>query len=263
MKGPVLSPLNVYDLRALDLECASGSRVRRGLPAVGQLPPRNTIDIWFFCLDSIIVTASDLQTLLSTDEQTQAARFRFARDAARYLQSHAALRLLLARYLQHPASDLIFSTDEFGKPRLAGKSRLRFNLAHSDGMAAIAFATDTEVGIDLERVIDDPSVTEVAAAYFTAQEICLLERTPGPEARIRTFLRLWTRKEAILKAVGCGLDAPLNAIDVSHGNSIRICPAATNGMCSEWQLQDLDAGAYFIGAVAASGHDRVIRSWPS
>src|SRR5947209_11782674 len=113
--------------------------------AIGELPPKDAIDVWVIPLTSRM-DLMESERVLSSEEQSRAAHFRFERDAARFRRCHAALRILLGRYLDRPASELLFGASELGKPHLVGESPLRFNLAHSKDMAVMAFATLGEVG---------------------------------------------------------------------------------------------------------------------
>ena len=66
-----------------------------------------------------------LAALLSTEEQTRAARFAFERDRQRFMLSHGLLRLILARYVGEAAGQLQFETGAHGKPAYSGRSRYR------------------------------------------------------------------------------------------------------------------------------------------
>ncbi|HEX8201268.1 MAG TPA: 4'-phosphopantetheinyl transferase superfamily protein, partial [Isosphaeraceae bacterium] len=84
---------------------------------------------------------------------------------------------------------------------------LRFNLAHTRGMAAVAVARDCAVGVDvehLERAVE-PGLARVALADLEIRQLEGLKGTAWAEA----FFAFWTLKEAYLKATGAGLFYPL------------------------------------------------------
>ena len=234
------------------------------LPPHGELPPQDTIDIWLFRLESAPTESAGLPHLLSSDEEQRAARFRFNRDARRFRNSRSALRIALGHYLAQPGSELTLTTGAFGKPRLAAESPLRFNLAHSEDLAAIAFTTAGEVGIDIEAVPEaEISAASIAAGYFTPEEAFLVRKDRSTSTQVREFLRVWTRKEAILKAVGCGLFSALNSIDVARRNTVSFRAEFNDGIDSRWRVKDLELGCGFIGAVAGLAQDWVVRLWSS
>jgi 4'-phosphopantetheinyl transferase len=227
----------------------------------GELPPDATIDVWVVPLTACTEEGGDLDGVLSSDERARAAHFRFVRDAARFQCCHAAVRILLGRYLKQSASELLLTTAERGKPRLAAESALRFNLAHSNDLAVIAFTTIGEVGVDVEAVAAGVSAESIAAAYFTSEEAALVRQPRAADARARTFLQLWTRKEAIFKAAGSGLFSPLDSIDVAQSKVASVRAGRESGIDSRWRVEDLQLGPEFIGAVSAPAGDWIIRQW--
>ena len=76
----------------------------------------------------------------------------------------------------------------------------------------LALSTETELGIDVEDL--RPIQPEVAEGHFSPTELAALSSLEG-EAWLNGFYHCWTRKEAILKAEGVGLNLPLNSFDVS------------------------------------------------
>jgi len=111
--------------------------------------------------------------------------------------AHLAERQLLARYLDLDESALRFERGAFGKPRLAGEP-LRFNLSHSGHWAMLAVSRALELGIDVQgphRVAREPWFAD---RICTPRERAALGAAPGPSE----LLRLWTRKEAVIKARG-------------------------------------------------------------
>jgi 4'-phosphopantetheinyl transferase len=137
----------------------------------------------------------------SAAERARAARFRREEDAQRYLVAHRALRGILGRVTRAP---LDFAVAEQGKPFLPAAPEVRFNLAHSGGMALVAVALEIDVGADIERVRAMPDYAAVAGRFFPPGEAAALAAVP--EARREgDFFRRWTRIEAVLKARGVGL----------------------------------------------------------
>ncbi len=157
--------------------------------------------VWVMDLDRAPAAGAEL---LSASERARAERFAFERDRRRYVTAHVALRQVLAEEAGLARSEE-FTIGTHGKPCLQGKHRVAFNLSHSAQWAAIAIAPGGEVGIDIEvpRAIDD--LDDLARSHFTPSEQAELMEANEPSARVLSFFRGWTRKEACLKAIGSGL----------------------------------------------------------
>jgi 4'-phosphopantetheinyl transferase len=173
---------------------------------------------WCASLDVPPETSARFYATLSFDERNRSARFRFEHDRQRFIVAHGVLRDLLGRYLQIQPGRISYVYNAFGKPDLGPEfgSQLKFNLSHSAGLALIAIAADSNVGVDLEPVHPFAGMNEVAAEYFPPQARAAYEAAP-PAQRAAVFFRWWTRIEAAGKAVGCGLDQAAFCLDrVSH-----------------------------------------------
>lgn len=89
-------------------------------------------------------------------------------------------------------------------------SRLRFNVTHTAGLIGVAIARGVSVGIDAEkmsrRTRNDP--LRLARRRFSESEIRQLEALVDEDSRNEHFLRIWTLKEAYVKALGRGINAP-------------------------------------------------------
>ena len=142
-------------------------------------------------------------TLLSADEQAKAARFRFQADTDRFVAGRGAVRELVGRALDADPRGLRFGEGRFGKPFVVDGGSLRFNVSHSGAWVLIALVDDVEVGIDVELSRPDFDVMEVGATVFSERELASLTKLSASAAR-EAFFRLWTRKEAALKAWGTG-----------------------------------------------------------
>jgi 4'-phosphopantetheinyl transferase len=68
----------------------------------------------------------------------------------------------------------------------------------------------------------------------------------------------WSRKEALIKAVGSGISIPLDTFDVST-NEVRPVPQLEMKTCTGrvclWTIQDIDLRPGFASAVATEGPD--------
>ena len=110
----------------------------------------------------------------------------------------------------HPSA-LIFSRNQHGKPELCHPpTSLRFNLTHTPGLIGVAVTTGRAVGLDAESKARKTrgDALRLARRRFSQVEIDQLERIEDPEARAALFMKLWTLKEAYVKAVGKGISAP-------------------------------------------------------
>jgi 4'-phosphopantetheinyl transferase len=193
--------------------------------------------------------------LLSPDECFRMQSFRFEKDRVRYGVSHAVLRILLGRYLGVQPSFISFDQNEFGKPSLAQAlmaSELTFNLSHTNGIGLLAVAVGLAIGVDIEEV--RPVEYGAVERYFSTQEQSSLATLAGTDW-LKGFYNCWTRKEAILKAEGLGLNMRLDAFDVSLSPSVRaavlgVRPSA--GFTSNWHLVELRPALGFVGALATN-----------
>jgi len=194
-----------------------------------NLPSRlrkGEVKVWTARIDDERVTAKYAE-LLDEDEQARAARFVFERDRIRFIQSHGITRLILGEVLQFEASKLKFSRGRWGKPRLemvSSQNIPEFSLSHSGDYCAIAVAQNA-VGIDLEKIREVPQMSDIARVSFTPAEFQQIAASSGI-ARQEAFFASWTRKEAVAKALGCGLggDADQAALRIdSEGRSPMEC----------------------------------------
>lgn len=166
----------------------------------------------FVCLDTE-PSAQD-EGVLDRAERARSRRFRQVGDRRRYVVSHAAMRVLLARCLDVRPEAVRYLRSAEGKPRLApGLGPLQFSLSHSGGIGLIAVTRNRPVGVDVEQVRDVPDALLVAEQHFTAAETDALGSLP-PDARRAAFLRCWTHKEAVIKATGEGLSRALNSFEL-------------------------------------------------
>jgi 4'-phosphopantetheinyl transferase len=145
------------------------------------------------------------QAWLDADEVERAERFVHDVHRRRHVASHVALRDRLASAVGASAEALRFRADAHGKPQLEGQGRVQFNLSHSEDWALVAVGVDAPIGVDLEMLRPVEEALALARKHYTPAEAAAVQDAVGARARDEAFLRVWTRKEACLKAVGLGL----------------------------------------------------------
>jgi phosphopantetheine--protein transferase-like protein len=157
-------------------------------------------------LDEAIITNN--LDVLDPSEQAQIRRFLKDADGKLFAFGRIQRRLVLGRYLGTSPARLVFTSSELGKPTLAGPNADRdlvFNTSQSSNFAAIAvaFGRDIAVGVDIERV--DRRVTDALAQSCLSEVEYEWFKALSNDRRDTGFIRLWTCKEAIIKASGHGL----------------------------------------------------------
>jgi 4'-phosphopantetheinyl transferase len=230
------------------------SRTRRREPR----NPLGVIDVWTVNLDA----PSDIcVSLLSDDEQTQAARFRFETHGRRFICGRAALRMLLGWYLDADPIEMQFGYGPNGKPFLRNPGKtLSFNVTHCEGLALIAIGrSETHIGVDVERVRWLPDFDELVSRFFSKREAELFGGL-RPEHKPAAFFNLWTRKEAWLKATGQGICAALGRVEVTFlpGEPARLL-SLPDSPISNWRLRDFSPADGVVAAVAARTADFRVR----
>ena len=161
---------------------------------------------------------SDNESLLSADEKERARRFVFERDRGRFVAARAFLRRVLGQFVGERPADLIFDYSPHGRPSLSAYgSRPDFNLSHAGEVALLAVSWASPLGIDVEAVTAATDTGAIAGQVLHPNELAVFERL-AEDQRMSAFFRLWTRKEAALKALGTGLSRDPRSLDVGLGN---------------------------------------------
>ncbi len=209
-----------------------------------------SVSIYRFKLDLNAEDQGRALALLSEEEKARAARFVREYHAARFAAGRAALRTILGSWMQAAPAGIRFEYGEKGKPVVARGPE--FNLSHSHNIALLAVTTQGSVGIDIEEVDPRTEIAGIARSFFTAAETEELLALKTHEEQVERFYRLWTCKEAYLKARGTGISAGLNKCELSFDNdNARIVVPAEPAETKRWQIRMLAAPVGYIAAVCA------------
>ena len=260
-----------------DRPSGAGSTPRGGVPPDSGAPeprerrraalvvPPEEVHLWQARTDFPDAGVARLAAQLSAAERERAARYRFPADRRRFIVARGLLRTLLGAYLGSAPREVRLNTGVHGKPYVdladAGWP-LHFNGSHSGDWFVAAIARQP-VGVDIELV----------PARGVSQQIPDLILSPDersafavvPEAlRHELLYTLWTRKEAVLKALGVGLREPMRSVSVSVG---REAPPRVTGFANgrddpaEWLLHDVAPAPGVVGALALRARVARVRSW--
>ncbi len=209
----------------------------------------NVIVVWKIAQEQAPDIAENYASVLSLDERRFAGQFRHQLDQTRYVLRRAAMRLILSDYLDKPPNDLVFQQNAYGKLSLANGPQ--FNVSRSNAVALLAISASRRVGIDVELIRPLPFIDQLAERIFTDAEQSQWKTMPV-SARTPTFFSAWTRKEAVVKAIGKGLSLPLNRVAVPLASSRVVVDAELDGV-PDWSVQSLAALDGYEAAIAAEG----------
>ncbi|KAK9829352.1 hypothetical protein WJX72_005328 [[Myrmecia] bisecta] len=191
---------------------ASSSQRRPNYQHSLQLAP-GEVHIWWLNADKLTDDAllSEYEGLLSSEEQAGVSAITNAAVRKERLLARALVRTTLARYCGGvvAADGLCFVRNASGKPELSWPlevpcptPNLHFNLTHTRSLLGCAVTNGMRIGLDVERTDrhtrSDP--LKLARRRFTPTEVACLADVLSPAARAEHFVRLWTLKEAYVKA---------------------------------------------------------------
>lgn len=200
----------------------------------------------------------------------------------RFLAGCAISRLVLGELTGLPPADVPLRrvcprcAGPHGKVTLdvpAGSAHadVRFSVSHSGDVIGVAVCRGAEVGLDVEDGAGT-DVARVAPRVLGDTELAALRARP-PAERHAAFLRYWTRKESVLKAIGVGLRVPLRRLRVSDPKlppTVLSWPEQIDA-CHEVRMADTVVGTTHPASVTVTGttevtllrHDTsvILRAW--
>ena len=209
------------------------------------------VEVWRARVDRPASDVRELAMLLDQDERSRAERFVRAEDRTRFIVSHGVLRKLLAERLGSAAAAIRFEVLRYGKP-FVPDSDWQFSLSHSGDFMLCAFARNLQVGADIEQMRLMPDYEAIAERYFANEERRQLRELPDGR-RQEGFFRIWTLKEAYLKATGEGLNFPLSDFDVSLSPVGLLRAAGRPDEEKKWGMAAFSPHPGYQGAIAVEG----------
>jgi len=240
--------------RVSELKASGNSATQRAaLMAAGFIPvpvENNCADVWQFSLAADDSTVTRHALMLSSDELERAYKHKSTNGFRQFVVARSMLRQLLAIYTGVNPAKLAFAYGPYGKPKLTGAPSVEFNLAHSGERAIYAISDKQPVGVDIERIGRTVHSQRLAKRFFSTAEYEALQAI-SPTSRQQAFFRLWTGKEAIVKATGKGLAQLMGKFEITNPFGYpALIISRESPQLEKIRLYYPDPGEGYIAAVA-------------
>lgn len=185
-----------------------------------------------------------LRSVLHPDELARADRYRREYDRNRFTYARGTLRTLLGKYTnQHPAR-VQFVIGANKKPALKDAVNLHFNVSHSGSRILVAIGK-VNVGVDVEKMTTDFPYKDILPHSFNLVEQRSIRESADAQG---LFYQLWTRKEALVKATGKGMDDDFSLVPSLDGKH-HVAPGLI-GLAGNWTVHGFSVADGHAGAVA-------------
>jgi len=196
-----------------------------------------------------------LKGMLSDWEQDRFNSLKREEDKVRYVTSHVLVRAALSELYPVAPGEWRLKQTQTGKPFVSTPwvtQEIHVSLSHTRQLVGCAIAC-LPVGLDIEAVSQTLEVDAMLVYTMAPQELARWACQPQGDS-VKRFLRYWTLKEALAKALGVGMAVPFSslAFDIKDSrNADLIAMPADYGEVSEWRMRLLDLVGTHVGAVAA------------
>lgn len=180
-------------------------------------------------------------SLLDPEELVTYGRYKVEHKRVEFLAGRVLAKTVIGDCLDVPPRTVLFAKNDWGKLYLGSPNyQLYFNLSHSNGVVVLAASLSSEVGVDVESMLQEPF--EVMKHVFNKGEIEWVNAQRNSQAKLFAFYQLWTRKEAILKLLGRGFSLSPLSVSVPL-NSGHVSTA-------EFEISTFGLGVNFLVSVA-------------
>ncbi|CAM0948158.1 unnamed protein product [Alopecurus aequalis] len=246
------------------------------------------VHIWYLCPDELNDQSqlNMYEELLCPTEWDYVVSMKGPTLRKDAMLSRALLRTTLSRYWKIDPKSFEFKKNKFGKPEILWprdgnivERPLHFNISHTTSLIACAIAMHAHIGIDIEEKKRNPTknILSLARRYFTPYEVDYLAEISDSDAQRKEFLKLWTLKEAYVKALGMGFSgAPFSTfsimLETSEGIRIskapKLCNDSSSGsdhLSENWRfiLAELNSSHYMSVCVEDDSRNQGLEDGPA
>lgn len=204
----------------------------------------NSNKLALFYVKNEEVTLPSEASYLSKQEVSELESFGIQERRNQYLISRWLSKSLLGSLLGIPAIEVSTIKGALGKPYLEDELnflKIDFNISHTKEITLVGIAHQMQIGVDVEKVAMKRS-SEVAARFFTPPEAKWLAEGQTPQEQVNRFFRIWSMKEAVIKAVGGGVFQNIKQITFQeeHGSLILLSSIEPWSLKENWQLLEFN-----------------------
>jgi 4'-phosphopantetheinyl transferase len=185
------------------------------------------------------------------NEAERAARYRFAEDRARFVIGRALTRTSLGHYLGANPLSFPFAYTKREQPVLMRNENISFSITHTGDYVAVALTANARVGIDIEHARSKADLVALSKRILSTKDRRIFTTLPVADS-LAAFFRIWTRKEAYLKARGEGISDGLQKFSVSFSTDEITTVIDERDRVNEakWRLHSLKVVDGYTGCVA-------------
>ncbi len=198
---------------------------------------------------------AQLQSWLTEQQKQSLEQLKSFNGQLSFASSRALMNAALGKHLNVSIDQVEIEKDAKGKPHIAcpANSSCRFNLTHTHELSAIAITNDLNVGIDVESMNRKNRSLAIAKSYFHPDEYEALKNIEDQAVQKAHFYRLWTMKEAYLKATGGGIADSLKSIraELDHNDQLSSIQVNKPGQYRQLSFSQLTLADHYLCAVAA------------
>ena len=192
---------------------------------------------------------------LGAQERERAAAYVHDADRQRFVLGRALLRWALTEQLGvYAPSDWVIRETQGGKPTLESFGQaVGFSISHTDGLVGVLLSSNSSSGIDIESLSRQVDVQKFAKRSCSDLEREWLSRHDLSD-QSAAFLKLWTLKEAYLKATGLGISVPLNQLSFGFSDGIHLLDLRDQlKRFDHWSFTQWEQDDQHVVAVAQAG----------
>ena len=184
----------------------------------GQVATRrrlSPVGVWLAPVPGNDLAAKMQTACLCPDERERFHRIRDMDARRNFLFGRVMLRKLAGDILGVAADSLRFGTGLRGKPFLLKpmNCKLQVNISHTNGWVVVAMTFGRALGVDIEWMDGSHDLEVVAARVCSPRELSGIRSLPADQ-QTAAFYKMWTCKEAWLKATGEGLSERMSSVEV-------------------------------------------------
>ena len=221
---------------------SSASDVGQHLGRIAAQSGRGVAELWFAWVGDHTGDVDRFsRDYLSSAENAHLGGYRIREAAERYVVTRSLVRTVLSERLGILPRDIKVNRTDTGKPIIA--EGVHFNLSHSGDLILLALTADRAIGVDVERRRTVAKVQALANRWLSDSEQRQFDglRALG-DSDSDAFLRVWSLKEAQLKALGVGI----SGASAARFDGVDVTPL--DGLLDK--LDGPHAGSGYVGAVA-------------